>query len=106
LKHSDNRESASKRGYNSQWYKARKAYLKEHCLCVECLKFGHITAANVVDHIKPHRGNNVLFWDMNNWQALCAPCHDQHKKRLEMSGKILGCTVTGVPVDTGHHWNQ
>lgn len=33
--------------------------------------------ANVVDHIKPHRGDKVLFWDSANWQPLCKECHDR-----------------------------
>lgn len=33
--------------------------------------------ATVVDHIKPHRGDKILFWDESNWQALCKQCHDR-----------------------------
>ena len=36
-----------------------------------------MTSATVVDHITPHQGNQNLFWDTNNWQALCKPCHDR-----------------------------
>lgn len=25
----------------------------------------------------PHRGDQKLFWDESNWQALCKPCHDR-----------------------------
>lgn len=32
--------------------------------------------AEVVDHIVPHRGDEKLFWDESNWQALCKRCHD------------------------------
>lgn len=32
--------------------------------------------ATVVDHIVPHRGDDRLFWDEENWQALCKNCHD------------------------------
>lgn len=39
-------------------------------------KYGIITEATVVDHIKPHRGDQKLFWDRGNWQALCKSCHD------------------------------
>lgn len=35
-----------------------------------------ITAATVVDHKMPHKGNMALFWDHDNWQSLCKPCHD------------------------------
>lgn len=75
--HPEFTRSASRRGYGSRWQKISKRYLKEHSLCTECLKQGRYTEATVVDHIVPHRGNQKLFWDKNNWQALCKPCHDK-----------------------------
>jgi len=71
------RGSSTQRGYNSRWRKARIIYLKEHPLCVECLKENIITEATVVDHIIPHRGDMVLFWNELNWQAKCKSCHDR-----------------------------
>ena len=71
------RPSAAKRGYGSKWQKASKAYLQSHPLCVECVKLGRYTKATVVDHIVPHRGDQKLFWDQSNWQALCKTCHDR-----------------------------
>lgn len=48
-----------------------------HPLCVHCLKQGRTEAATVVDHIIPHCGDMVLFWDSaNNWQSLCKTHHD------------------------------
>lgn len=38
---------------------------------------GRYVRATVVDHIKPHRGDQRLFWDEDNWQALCKECHDR-----------------------------
>lgn len=70
------RATAAERGYNSAWQKARKAYLQKHPLCVECMRYDRTTPATVVDHIIPHKGDKKLFWDRNNWQALCKPCHD------------------------------
>ena len=75
--HRGDRTSSSKRGYNRQWQKARARYLKAHPLCVQCLKEGQAVTATVVDHIRPHRGDPVLFWDEKNWQSLCKPCHDK-----------------------------
>ena len=75
-KHPDRPSSAS-RGYGSKWRRASKQYLQSHPLCVKCLSEGRYTAATVVDHIKPHRGDSTLMWDSNNWQALCKPCHDK-----------------------------
>lgn len=68
--------TASERGYGSRWQKARKPFLAANPLCVICQKAGRITPARIVDHIIPHKGDQELFWDQSNWQALCKPCHD------------------------------
>lgn len=98
--------SSSARGYGSSWQKAREGFLRKHPVCVMHLKFGKVVKATVVDHIIPHKGDMRLFWDSSNWQALCKPCHDSHKKRLEMSGREVGCDVNGIPIDANHHWNK
>ena len=42
----------------------------------------------VVDHIRPHRGDERLFWLKTNLQTLCkSPCHDQHKQALEQDSR-------------------
>ena len=48
-----------------RWRNERAAFLKRHprCACGE--------QAKVVDHVRPHRGNEALFWDQTNWQPLC-----------------------------------
>jgi len=69
------RGSPASRGYDSKWAKARKTFLNHHPLCIECDRKGRITPATVVDHITPHRGDQKLFWDTDNWQPLCASCH-------------------------------
>lgn len=71
------RESAYKRGYNRRWQQVSKSYLANHPFCVRCLAKGKHTHATVVDHIRPHKGNQTLFWDKNNWQPLCKECHDR-----------------------------
>lgn len=71
------RGSATQRGYNHRWQKARLTYLGSHPVCVRCLKTGRAEAATVVDHIIPHKGDSAVFWDTANWQALCKPCHDK-----------------------------
>ena len=73
----EDRPSAYRRGYNSAWRKASKAYLIRHPFCVACLRNGIHNKATVVDHIRPHKGDRNLFWDKMNWQALCKRCHDR-----------------------------
>jgi 5-methylcytosine-specific restriction enzyme A len=48
---------------------------------VPCQAAGRLAAATVVDHIVPHRGDPVLFWDEGNWQSQCKPCHDAKTAR-------------------------
>ena len=69
------RLSASQRGYDHRWQKARDVFIRQHPLCEECKRNGHIETAAVVDHIIPHKGNRELFWDPANWQSLCVRCH-------------------------------
>ncbi len=71
------RGGADARGYDARWRRARKAFLRRHPLCAECMKEGKVTPATVVDHIVPHRGDPTLFWDIKNWQPLCKGCHDR-----------------------------
>lgn len=75
--HLNNRASAKERGYDSRWRKASKRFLKVNPLCKHCEAAGKLVKAEVVDHIIPHRGNKVLFWDESNWQPLCKQCHDK-----------------------------
>ncbi|MFA5423825.1 MAG: hypothetical protein WC374_08215, partial [Phycisphaerae bacterium] len=37
---------------------------------------GIIRASVCVDHIKPHNGDPVLFWDRGNLQGLCEKHHN------------------------------
>lgn len=75
--------SAHKRGYNSKWQRESKRYLRDNPLCVMCKRNGKYVQATVVDHIVPHRGDERLMWDENNWQALCKPCHDRKTGRFD-----------------------
>jgi 5-methylcytosine-specific restriction protein A len=69
------RGSAASRGYDARWRTARERYLTLHPLCEECKRHRRLTAATVVDHILPHKGDWKRFWDERNWQDLCRSCH-------------------------------
>lgn len=70
------RPNASKRGYGHKWRIVSKQYLQSNPYCVDCLSKDIVKASKVVDHIIPHKGDYDLFWDQDNWQALCKQCHD------------------------------
>ncbi|WP_082724940.1 HNH endonuclease [Paracoccus aminovorans] len=77
-RHDARRPSARARGYTREWEKARAEFLRLHPYCAMCG-----ADATLVDHIKPHRGDKALFWNWNNWQALCTGCHSSTKQRAE-----------------------
>lgn len=100
------RPSFRERGYTARWDRLRKLYLSQHPQCVMCERDGRITAATVVDHIKPHRGDQVLMWDQDNWQSLCASHHNSTKQRAERRGYQVGCDAAGRPLDANHPWRK
>lgn len=75
--------------YGTTWNKMRKRFLAKNPICEFCKKAGIITPAEVVDHKIPHRGDSKLFWDVDNWQALCKRCHDSTKQKMEKSGQVV-----------------
>lgn len=72
----DRRGSAASRGYGHAWRKARLEFLALEPLCRHCATEGLATPAEVVDHIEPHEGDEIRFWDRANWQPLCKRHHD------------------------------
>lgn len=77
-RHVDNRRgSSTSRGYGWRWRNARVRFLRENPLCAMCSTVDSPTSATVVDHIIPHRNDEFLFWNEQNWQPLCASCHSR-----------------------------
>ncbi len=92
--------------YGYRWQKARAAFLREHPLCTHCQRRGLVTSATIVDHVTPHRGDEVLFWDVENWQPLCKPCHDSWKQAIEKGKEAWGADGNGLPTSPAHPWNR
>jgi 5-methylcytosine-specific restriction protein A len=79
------RGSARERGYDRRWDVAASAFKREpeHALCLGCKAVGRITACDVVDHVEPHKGDMVKFWNRSMWQPACQWHHDVIKQQLE-----------------------
>lgn len=89
------RGSAASRGYGHRWAKTSQGFLRNHPLCCACSAQGRVTAAEVTDHIVPHRlaealasedadrilAARELFWNRANWQPLCWRCHSRKTAR-------------------------
>lgn len=63
------------------WRVVARAYLAAHPFCVECKRHQRITLSAHVDHIRDHKGDERLFWNEANWQALCVSCHMRKSAR-------------------------
>ena len=89
------RGTRQEQGYTNEWLAAAKAFRHEHPLCAMCYKRGILKPAQCVDHIIPHRGDPVLFWDQRNWQSLCNPCHNGPKRREEEAARRAHVNARG-----------
>lgn len=71
--------------YNTaRWQKLRWQVLKDAAfICAMCGRAESDTSKLVCDHIKPHRGDERLFWDRTNLQCIDKACHDGEKQRRE-----------------------
>ena len=85
----------TKRMYNRRWQRARLRFIKRNPLCVVCDSRGRVRPTQEVDHIKPHRGCDKLFWNEKNWQALCKRCHSRKTQREADRGRRV--VVCGQP---------
>ncbi len=96
------RASDAKRGgstarlYSYRWQQARVVFLKTNPWCKgvddgrRCNQL-----ATEVDHIVPHRGDLVKFWDRSNWQGLCKS-HHSRKTATEDGGLGGAGRVSGT----------
>ena len=80
----------------SRYRRERRRFLDANPLCAGCAKLGFTAAATELDHIVPYHKRPDLFWDTDNWQGLCADCHQ--KKSDAERRKLRGCGVDGWPV--------
>ena len=92
--------------WTRRWRVMRASQLAAQPLCCFCKQRGLIVEAGVVDHIKPHKGDESLFFAPENLQSLCKPCHDGAKAEAESRGFVRGCGLDGLPLDQRHHWHH
>lgn len=92
------RTSRHARGYGTKHDKIRAHLLATEPLCRECHKQGRTTVATIADHINPlAKGGSS---EADNYQPLCAPCHDD--KTIRESGgrpkSVIQFTADGRPI--------
>lgn len=83
-KYPDTRPSAKQRGYDNQWRKTRKQFLRMHPICQD--ERGCIEPATDVDHIDGLGPKGPLGHDFSNLRALCHSCHSKRTARDQPGG--------------------
>jgi len=82
----------------ARWRRRREQQLSSEPLCRFCEARGLVVPATVADHVEPHRGDPVKFWQ-GLLQSLCKACHDRDKQREENGGRaIAAIACDGWPV--------
>jgi 5-methylcytosine-specific restriction endonuclease McrA len=93
--------------YNSKaWKNIRAAFLVRFPLCQRCLIENRLTAAEVVHHVKAHKGDLELFYDTNNLASSCKKCHDSAEQSIERRGYDIGVGSDGWPKSSLHPINR
>ena len=89
-----------------RWKDLRLAQLSKEPYCQCQHHVGQKVKANVVDHIKPHKGDSKLFWNPKNLQSMLKSCHDKYKQSQEKGGLgfDIGCDAMGNPSNPMDHW--
>jgi len=87
-----------------RWQRLRRLQLRQHPLCKFCLERGIATAANVVDHVTPNRGDCAFV--LGVLQSLCEPCHNAAKREIELRGYRTDIRLDGFPTDPNHPFSR
>jgi len=66
--------------HTARWKRLKAQKKRDNPLCVDCQKHGYITEWTDLDHIIPHRGDPMLFWDTGNVEGRCHSCHSKKTK--------------------------
>lgn len=85
----------------ARWRALRNYQLSIEPLCRFCLITEDVTAADTVDHIKPHKGDVSMFFEPTNLQSLCKHHHDSAKQMIENGKKVVTYGVDGYPIELG-----
>lgn len=81
------RGSACERGYTSRWDKASAGHIRNDPLCRYCALAGEVKAAELTDHLYPHKRDQAVFWNRTYWISSCFDCHNGFKQRVERRGR-------------------
>ncbi len=91
---------------SARWRMLRIHQLAAHPLCQRCSTDDHPVPATVVHHTVEHKGDLALFFDPENVESVCSPCHDGPIQQTEKLGFSLEVGADGFPTDPNHPFNR
>jgi hypothetical protein len=81
--------------WGSEWKAYRKRFIETNPRCYACG-----STATVVDHLRPHKGDEKLFKQLDNHLPLCETCHNR------VTGLFDKRFVVGGSLDSKIKWMQ
>ena len=86
----------------TRWRRGRLSFLARNPLCSMCARAADFVLRVLLTTSNPIKGDQLLFFDQANWQALCFNCHNSHKQSVERVGFDQLPGVDGLPTDPRH----
>ncbi|TPM59370.1 hypothetical protein FJ959_09735 [Mesorhizobium sp. B2-2-4] len=83
----------------------RDLWTCQRCGCLVIEGNRHHPQAAVINHKIAHKGDETLFFDLDNTETVCKSDHDTLIQREEARGYTIGADINGRPVDPNHPWN-
>ena len=85
----------------------RDLFMCQHKGCKSSLKRGRSGPRSAVGHhLKPHKGDLELFFDLNNLASVCWACHSGDIQSIESRGFDTAIGDDGWPIDPDHVANK
>lgn len=61
------------------WKNGVRDYLMVNSYCEDCRKRGYTGVAEQVVHADDPKADPILFWNIQNWKAVCLNCFESYK---------------------------
>jgi 5-methylcytosine-specific restriction protein A len=95
----------------ARWQKLKlQVHIRDGYICqrtrILCLGKHPAPDSPVANHKTPHKGDSILFWDIENIETIAKSVHDGEVQAQEKSGILKGTSHDGRPTDPSHPWSQ
>lgn len=99
---------------DKRWYRLRQMALSRdqyrcarcQVLCVTGARYKQDRRLANVNHRRAHKGDPMLFYDLDNLETVCQGCHSKLIQKQERSGYHSAIGEDGWPLDPDHPINR